>query len=159
MIAIDPGLTGGIAKIDQAGYVTVVDIPTMEKPGKTKIKKMVDAQQLSYILDELMMNDHEHVVIEAVASMSSQGVASVFSLGHTLGTLYGVAAALGAKVEFVSPQVWKKHFNLIGTEKHESIERAKFMFPEIAHKLTRKKDHNRSDAILICQYAIETYYD
>lgn len=154
MIAIDPGLTGAIAHIDQQGYAMVFDIPTIEKKGKAKIKKMVDAKNLSHLIDELLMNSDDKIVIEQVSAMPGQGVSSMFSLGDTFGVLRGVCESLGGRVEFVLPRPWKKHYDL-GADKNEARERAVFMFPECGHMLTRKRDHNRAEALLICQYALE----
>lgn len=154
MIAIDPGLTGAIAHIDQGGYATVFDIPTIEKKGKAKIKKMVDAKNLSHLIDELLMNSDDKIVIEQVSAMPGQGVSSMFSLGDTFGVLRGVCESLGGRVEFVLPQLWKKHYGL-SSDKGECLERARFLFPELSAHLNLKKHHNRAESVLICQYAIE----
>lgn len=154
MIAIDPGITGAVAHIDQEGYASVYDIPVIEKPGKAKIKKMIDAKNLSHLIDELLINSSDTIAIEQVSAMPGQGVSSMFSLGDTFGVLRGVCEALGGKVEFVRPQAWKKHYGL-SSDKTECLERARFMFPECLHHLKRKKDHNRAESLLICQYMIE----
>ena len=155
MIAIDPGITGAVAHIDGDGYATVHDLPTIEKKGKAKIKKMIDARALSDLIDSLLINSTDRIAIEQVSAMPGQGVSSMFSLGDTFGCLRGVCESLGGKVEFVRPQAWKKHYGL-GSDKGEALERALFMFPELDHKLSRKKDHNRAEAVLIAQYMIES---
>jgi len=154
MIGIDPGITGAICKICPDGYATVHDIPTIEKKGKAKIKRMIDAKALSSLIDDLLMNTDDRIIIEQVSAMPGQGVSSMFSLGDTFGCLRGVCESLGGKVEFVRPQDWKKHYNL-GAVKGEAIERALLMFPELDHRLSRKKDHNRAEAALIAQYGVE----
>lgn len=154
MIAIDPGLTGAIAHIDEQGFAQVYDIPVIEKSGKAKIKKMVDAKLLSHLIDELLINSNDKILIEQVAAMPGQGVSSMFSLGDTFGVLRGVCESLGGKVEFIRPQEWKKHYGL-GSDKGEALERARFMFPELLQELRLKKHHNRAESVLIAQYGVE----
>lgn len=154
MIAIDPGLTGAICKIHQDGYAEVFDLPVIEKKGKAKINKMIDAKNLSHLIDELLINTNDKIFIEQVSAMPGQGVSSMFSLGDTFGTIRGVCESLGGKVEFIRPQAWKKHYGL-SSSKDECLERARFMFPELAHALSLKKHHNRAEAALIAQYALE----
>ena len=53
---------------------------------------------------------------------------------------------------YVRPAKWKKYFNLINAEKDASRTKAIEMFPKISEKLSRKKDNNKADAILIAKY-------
>ena len=60
-------------------------------------------------------------------------------------------------VYFVRPAKWKKYFNLINSEKDASRTRAIEIFPYYSSYLSRKKDSNKADAILIASYFFETY--
>jgi crossover junction endodeoxyribonuclease RuvC len=51
---------------------------------------------------------------------------------------------------------WKKHFNLIKTNKDASRTKVIEVYPEISSKLSRKKDSNKADAILIARYFNDT---
>jgi len=57
---------------------------------------------------------------------------------------------------FVRPAKWKKYFNLINSEKDASRTKAIEIFPYISSKLTKKKDANKADAILIASFFFET---
>ena len=51
----------------------------------------------------------------------------------------------------------KKYFNLINSEKDASRTRAIEIFPYFSSELSRKKDSNKADAILIARFYHETY--
>ena len=55
-------------------------------------------------------------------------------------------------IYYVRPAKWKKYFNLINAEKDASRTKVIEMFPKISQKLSRKKDNNKADAILIAKY-------
>ena len=58
---------------------------------------------------------------------------------------------------FVRPAKWKKYFNLINSEKDASRTKAIQIFPYVSEKLSKKKDSNKADAILIASFFYETY--
>jgi len=58
---------------------------------------------------------------------------------------------------FVRPVKWKKYFGLINSEKDASRTKAIEIFPYVSEKLSRKKDANKADAILIASFFFETY--
>ena len=51
----------------------------------------------------------------------------------------------------------EKYFNLINSEKDASRTRAIEIFPYFSTQLSRKKDSNKADAILIASFYYETY--
>ena len=51
---------------------------------------------------------------------------------------------------------WKKHFNLIKTNKDASRTKVIEIFPHISSQISRKKDSNKADSILIAKYFEET---
>ena len=97
------------------------------------------------------------VVIEHVTAMPGQGVTSMFNFGQSFGILKGICSAMQLPVYFVRPAKWKKYFNLINSEKDASRTRAIEIFPYYSSNLSRKKDSNKADAILIASYFFETY--
>ena len=97
------------------------------------------------------------VVIEHVTAMPGQGVTSMFNFGQSFGILKGICSAMQLSVFFVRPAKWKKYFNLINSEKDASRTRAIEIFPYYSSHLSRKKDSNKADAILIASYFFETY--
>ena len=51
---------------------------------------------------------------------------------------------------------WKKHFNLLNSEKDASRTKVIEMYPYISSQVSKKKDANKADAILIAKYFFET---
>ena len=96
------------------------------------------------------------VVVEQVNAMPGQGVTSMFNFGQTFGALKGICAALELPIFFVRPSKWKKHFELINSSKDASRTKAIEMYPKLSNQLSKKKDVNKSDAILIARFFSET---
>ena len=107
-------------------------------------------------IKRLKENKEVVVVVEHVNAMPGQGVTSMFNFGQSFGVIKGICAALSLPIYFVRPARWKKHFNLIKTNKDASRTQVIEVYPEISNKLHRKKDSNRADAILIALYFNDT---
>ena len=88
--------------------------------------------------------------------MPGQGVTSMFNFGQSFGVLKGICSAMQLSMHFVRPAKWKKYFNLINSEKDASRTKVIQIFPYIASKVSRKKDLNKADSILIAKYFEET---
>ena len=59
---------------------------------------------------------------------------------------------------FVRPAKWKKYYGLIKTEKDASRTKVIEIFPYISsYKLSKKKDSNKADAILIANFFNNTF--
>ena len=97
------------------------------------------------------------VIIEQVSAMPGQGVTSMFNFGQSFGILKGICSAMQLPMYFVRPAKWKKYFNLINSEKDASRTKAIEVFPYFSSELSRKKDSNKADAILIASFYYETY--
>ena len=97
------------------------------------------------------------VVIEQVSAMPGQGVTSMFNFGQSYGIIKGICSAMQLPIYFVRPAKWKKYFNLINSEKDASRTRAIEIFPYFSSNLSKKKDSNKADAILIASFYYETY--
>jgi|TARA_B110000438_G_scaffold199884_1_gene191411 crossover junction endodeoxyribonuclease RuvC len=155
IIGIDPGISGAISVIENKKILEVHDTPTMIE-GK-KNKRQINAAQVTHIIKEILNTEKEVVVVvEHVNAMPGQGVTSMFNFGQSFGVIKGICAALSLPVYFVRPTKWKKHFNLIKTNKDASRTKVIEVYPEISSKLHRKKDSNRADAILIALYFNDT---
>ena len=97
------------------------------------------------------------VVIEQVSAMPGQGVTSMFNFGQSFGVLKGICSAMQLSMRFIRPAKWKKYFGLIKTEKDASRTKVIEIFPYISSQLSRKKDSNKADAILISSFFHNTY--
>ena len=156
IFGIDPGVSGAICVLEKKKVIDVFDMPTMID-GK-KNKRQVNGSQVTNIIKErLKDNDKEAiVVVEHVNAMPGQGVTSMFNFGQSFGVIKGICSALALPIHFVRPTKWKKHFNLIKTNKEASRTKVIQVYPEISSKLSRKKDSNKADAILIARYFNDT---
>ena len=155
IIGVDPGISGAISIIENKKILEVYDVPTMID-GK-KNKRQINSAQVTNIIKERIISGKEVVVVvEQVNAMPGQGVTSMFNFGQSFGVIKGICAALGLPIYFVRPSKWKKHFNLIKTNKDASRTKVIEAYPEISSKLHRKKDSNRADAILIGLYFNDT---
>ncbi len=158
IIGIDPGISGSICFFQDGSIKDVVEMPTMTE-GK-KNKKQVNGSQIFNEISEKIKNiDKKNikVVIEHVTAMPGQGVTSMFNFGQSFGIIKGICSAMQLSVYFVRPAKWKKYFNLINSEKDASRTRAIEIFPYYSSHLSRRKDSNKADAILIASYFFETY--
>ncbi len=158
IIGIDPGISGSICFFKDGKILDVIEMPTMTE-GK-KNKKQVNGSQIyneiNKRINKIQINEIR-VVIEHVSAMPGQGVTSMFNFGQSFGILKGLCSAMQLPMYFVRPAKWKKHFNLINSEKDASRTRAIEIFPYFSSQLSKKKDSNKADAILIASFYYETY--
>ena len=126
-IGIDPGLSGAIVVLEDDLPTEWYRMPTM----KTGSANRVNAAALAAIIRRTIFDDEEtRAYVELVSSMPGQGVASMFSFGHSAGVIQGVLGAYRMPVKMVTPQAWKKRAGLIGKDKEASRTLAIQMWPE-----------------------------
>ena len=157
LIGIDPGLNGAIVIMENNKVLSVFDMPVMSE-GKKNKRQLNSAQLVRIIKENTLANDDINVVVEQVNAMPGQGVTSMFNFGQTFGAIKGVCAALELPIFFVRPAKWKKHFELINASKDSSRTKVIEMYPTLSNVLAKKKDVNKSDAILIARYFSETRF-
>ena len=158
IIGIDPGISGSICFFQDGKIVDVVEMPTMAE-GKKNKKQVNGSQIFNEISEKIKKLDKKEikVVIEQVSAMPGQGVTSMFNFGQSFGVLKGICSAMQLPMYFVRPAKWKKYFNLINSEKDASRTKAIEIFPYFSSHLSKKKDSNKADAILIASFYYETY--
>ncbi len=153
IIGIDPGISGAICFFSCGKVLNVIDMPTMAD-GK-KNKKQVNGRQVFNEIKTLKNNfpkENIIAVLEQVSAMPGQGVTSMFNFGQSFGIIKGICSAMEIPIFYTRPAKWKKYFNLINSQKDASRTKVIEMFPEISQKLSKKKDNNKADAILISYY-------
>ena len=158
IIGIDPGINGAICFFENGEVKEILDMPNMAE-GK-KNKRQIYGPQIYNEISKRIINISKKevvVVIEQVAAMPGQGVTSMFNFGQSFGVLKGICSAMQLSMHFVRPAKWKKYFNLINTEKDSSRTKVIEIFPYISSQLSRKKDSNKADAILIASFYNNTY--
>jgi crossover junction endodeoxyribonuclease RuvC len=150
-LGCDPGLTGAIALLNENGSLhSVEDLPVMARSKSGRVKNEIDAAALARFIRP-RAPDIKLAVVEQVGSMPGQGVASVFSMGHTAGCITGVLQALDIPLRLVPPAVWKRAAG-ISADKNLARSEAIRLYPSAP--LDRVKDHNRAEALLLARYAI-----
>ena len=159
IIGIDTGFNGGMALYSEGLLLDCCDVPNYWEtlPSKTKGGNYKRRRRLSYhITLGILLRWHDMgarvIIIEKVHAMPTDSTMSAFSFGEAFGAFKGFAEGLGLTIYLVTPRTWKKHFNLIGTDKDASIELARDMFGTEYFK--RKRDHNRAEAALISAYGV-----
>ncbi|WP_299202542.1 hypothetical protein [uncultured Amphritea sp.] len=151
-LAIDPGIKGAIALLNgRKQFLEVADLPVM---AKSATKNKLNAAALSLMVQE-WQGIHGLIgsaMVENVWAMPKQGASSGFSLGHSVGVCEGVLLGLGIPTEMIIPQTWKKHFKLTSDKE---LCRAKAISYYPLAPLSRKKDADRAEALLMARYLIE----
>ena len=158
IIGIDPGISGSICFFEDGKILEVIEMPVMAE-GKKNKKQVNGAQIYNEFLKRInkKKDDEVRVVIEQVSAMPGQGVTSMFNFGQSFGILKGICSAMQLPMFFVRPAKWKKYFNLINSQKDASRTRAIEIFPYFSTQLSKKKDSNKADAILIASFYHETH--
>lgn len=153
VLGIDPGISGAVAaySLTERKVVYLHDMPVSGKA--TGKGQQVDAPGICALLETYAPL---HVFIEAQRPMPGQGVTSTLSLGRTIGVLEASCAALRIPYTLVEPGVWKRKAGIIKAEKGQSITRALQLWPALAAKLARKKDHGRAEAALLAWHGVQT---
>lgn len=165
VLGFDIGLTGAVAIFTETGqFVEVFDIPTRPAGEKAFVKTIIDASQLAA---ELQKRKRIGVLpicyVEDLAATNTEtkiGAASLFSLGASYGRVMTVLEMMGWPPVTYRPADWKRYFGLTkkrGEEKDKDASRtlALKLYPEAERFLSRKKDHNRAESILIARYGMD----
>ncbi len=147
------------ALVQESKMVPIVE-PEVLMDGEHDITKCyeVTSKVLKECYKELKLHNVnlKGTILKPNMILPGQGVTSMFNFGQSFGVIKGVCSALSLPIYFVRPTKWKKHFNLIKTNKDASRTRVIEIYPGISSKLARKKDSNKADAILIARYFNDT---
>lgn len=154
---IDIGLSGAIALFDEHGaFVNVYDLPVMQMTGsKAFVKNAINAGAL-YRFFKGVTKAGDMAYVEALSPMPKNGVGAIFSQGMSYGAVTAVLQTLSIPFLLIRPHVWKKTMGL-GKGKEEARGLAIRLVPEAAPFLSRKKDHNRAESVLIAKYGLSNH--
>lgn len=149
-IGIDPGLNSGAwgAINDRGDFVACGPITAADGrviPGELK-------KSLQGAVPAL---DVASITIEQVFGMPKQGISSTSKFMRATGCIEAVAMLMNYPVHFVTPQCWKKHWNLIKQPKSASLALAKALWPTAPLKLA--KHHGMAEALLLAAWGRETF--
>lgn len=154
IVAIDPGNRGAIALLGTArsDLLGLYDMPLRESASKGHMRYEIAGDVLAQLFGA---KNASCAVLERVASMPGQGIAGMFAFGRGVGVIEGILQTLDIPINYVSPQVWKRHHNLIKQPKSKSLELAREFYPDA--ELHLKKHEGRAEAILIGIWKIEKW--
>ena len=99
IIGIDPGLSGGIAILEDNKVKMLFDMPVMSD-GKKNKRQLNSALLAQLIRDNIKNVEDTAIVVEQVNAMPGQGVTSMFNFGQTFGAIKGICAALELPIFF-----------------------------------------------------------
>ncbi|OUJ16467.1 hypothetical protein [Acetobacter sp. DsW_063] len=151
VIAIDPGITGAIAVLnDLGGLIEVLDMPTSPVTVSGKVRNVVSAPLLATMIQA---HDPSEVWLEKVNARPGEGPAGAFSFGRGVGVIEGVVAALGLPLSTVPPAEWKKAMRC-PADKDGARTQAMQLFPASADLFKRKKDDGRAEAAMLGRFAL-----
>lgn len=154
ILAIDPGLSGAVVLLSPGTILVRTDFKHIE--------------DMTRAIDELSVAATV-AVVELVAARPGQGVASMFNFGLAAGVALGSLHSNGfsafdkrrKKLVEVAPGKWQNFFwrllgddedsmtDPLGIHPFDSVEFVMRFYPGAAEFLTRVKDHNTADAILM----------
>jgi crossover junction endodeoxyribonuclease RuvC len=144
IVGIDPGMSGGIAWLDDFGrLIEVRDLPTVKGEG------LLPGALAAWLREEGRRPCHAW--IERVGTRPGEGASRAFNFGRGYGQIEGVCAALGIAVSLVTPAKWKGSLR-IPADKSAARARAAQLWPGLAGTFARVKDDGRAEAALIGLY-------
>jgi hypothetical protein len=153
IVGVDPGLSGACALLEIANsdtaLVDVIDVPITGSGAK----QSVDVIQLQ---EWLQRHGPRHAFLERAQAMPRQGASSGFKYGRVVGALEATLMLSAVPLVIVEPSKWKRHFHLQGADKEGARQLAIRLFPREHRFFARKRDHNRSEAVLIALYGAQT---
>jgi crossover junction endodeoxyribonuclease RuvC len=95
-----------------------------------------------------------HGIVESIGARPGQGVASMFSMGHSFGTATAVLACLGIGFELLPATKWKRLAEL-PAEKALVLAAARRRWPDAP--LTRVKHDGRGEALFMALLAMRRH--
>lgn len=139
-LGIDPGASGGIARILENEEGTTVEAWPIPKTERDIWERLQAIAPFGGV--------HTFAVIERVHSSPQMGVVSSFSFGRNYGMLRMALVGLSIPFEEATPQRWQKHLGcLTGGDKRISKQRAQSLYPGI------RVTNLTADALLLATYA------
>ena len=149
IIGIDPGKSGAVAAITEAGAVVRLDDTPLVAGG-------YDVAAMAGMLSTYRPEDVALVVLEQSQAMPGQGVTSMFTFGHAAGVVEGVVCGAMLPHHKVTPQAWKKGVGLIGTDKDAARSRAIQLWPWWKELGKKGAGQALADAALIAYHHART---
>jgi len=150
LLGIDPGIKGGLAIVSTESYRQPYVEEGIRMPSFKQGKhNLVDADAVFKWLTQWPI---DQVVIEQVTSYG-MGLATAMAFGKSVGSVTAVAQLTCKRIEWVTPAVWKKTFQL-SKDKQASIDLARKKFGD-SFRWNFKADDGIAEAALLCQWYLD----
>jgi crossover junction endodeoxyribonuclease RuvC len=151
IIGVDPGIHGGLALIellkDGPRVIDAIDIPTIGVKAKERVNVHV-------VQEWILQHGPARCFLERGQALPRQGSSSGYKFGRAVGAIEATVALCNVPLEIIEPSMWKRALRLKGKDKEGARQKALELFPHASHLLTRKKDHQRAEAMLIALFGI-----
>ena len=154
IVGIDPGISGAACAIETnpIRFIELFDLPSHPDGSKRQIHVSVFGNWLERIIPDLCIIENVQPMMGKGSDSQAMRGANSFRFGMACGAIRATVAAYSIPYKLVVPQVWKKSFNLRGSDKEASRKMAIRSLPAAEPFLKRKLDHNRADAVLLALY-------
>jgi crossover junction endodeoxyribonuclease RuvC len=159
-IGIDPGTTGAIGLIhpDENDLTLAIDIPAVKiainaktRKGKPRKRRMFDLGAIWKIFQPIKeYRDRVVVCLEKAQTRPTDNGLTGLAVGISYGLWPLFLHSHEIILEEEIPSVWKRRMGLLGADKEASRRKAQELFPSAS--LSRAKDHNRAEALLLAAY-------
>lgn len=147
LVGVDPGATGALGLITAHG-AQYFDMPNLKITRNGKARAEVNPRPLAELLNHIQPT---HVFMEKVGGMPGQSAPAAFNFGRAVGAAEACCVSTGAIFHTVPPTKWKRAMGVRG-DKDDSRHAAANLFPGLSKGLTRKRDADRAEALLIAAY-------
>jgi crossover junction endodeoxyribonuclease RuvC len=146
-------LSGAIALVHPGGQC-VEDMPLIDAGSP---QELVDAQQLLNIikafLPDLITIEYAQAMPRVAGNLrQGMGATSAFKFGKIYGQILSVVQLSTYPWQLVTPAKWKNALGMPGKDKERSRSIAIQRYPLMHPRLSRIKDHNRAEALMIATY-------
>lgn len=156
IIGIDPGAQGALVLLDADQRIKDwADMPSHNITVAGKKRAAIDVHGLAAVLRG-WAEIADFAVLEQVASMPKQGVASTFAFGRAAMAPEMALAAFNVPFNLVTPAVWKRVMQANG-DKDDARRRASQLMPQDAHIWPNKANADRAEAALMALYGLRVY--
>lgn len=157
-IGVDMGMTGAICFYDSETGI-IIDLQDVPTRKISKTRNAIDYYELAMMILEYRNRGAGLVIIEKVHPQPT-GTVGNFSMGYSKGLFHGIVASFHMPLYEIAPAKWKAHYGLIvkkgpdgkkvpdKIKKEMGLNYARHKFGTEPY-LTRQKDHNRADSMLI----------
>lgn len=155
-IGIDPGTHGAFGLL-AGDHALAVDIPvSWIANARGRLNGVYELNAILHFWEGVQGHitaSAIRVCLEEGQGLPGDGAFTAFRCGEGFGMWPLYLQSIGIRVDTARPAVWKKYYGLRGgpTQKEAARLKALSMWPSCTC-LSRKKDHNRAEALLLADY-------